>query len=212
MLDLDRLNELTATGARLVPATKTVPPEIINLLPQHGVFEAGENRVQEFLQKYPLVNGIKWHFIGRLQTNKVKYIVDKVEMIQSVDRVSLADEIEKHCAAIGKVMPVLIEVNCGEASKGGTDGEGVLSLADYVAKLPHLKLCGLMCVPPIGADESVYEEVHRLYIRVKRDYPDTDVLSMGMSADYEIALRHGANMIRPGRALFGERIYNKEAK
>ena len=191
----------------LIAATKTVPSEIINTLPSLGITIAGENRVQELLSKYDDVKGISWHFIGRLQRNKVKYIVDKVDMIHSVDSVALADEINKQCAKIGRIMSVLVEINMGEQAKGGVSIDEVIALADYVDSLPFLQLKGVMCVLPIAADEQMYQSVYEIFDKLKHKYNHANVLSMGMSGDYITAVKHGANMVRLGSCLFGQRIY-----
>lgn len=193
----------------IVAATKTVAPEIISSLPSLGIYIAGENKVQELLFKYELVKGVTWHFIGRLQRNKVKYIVDKVDMIHSVDSAELADEIEKRCAKANRQMKVLVEVNDGEEAKGGISPEGLLPLCDHIASLPHLSLKGIMCVMPKNADEAMYDDVHALFMRVKDRHSGADILSLGMSGDYEVAVRHGANMVRLGSCLFGQRVYDK---
>lgn len=209
----DKIENLKAElprGIRIVPATKTVPPETVNLLPEAGIFEAGENKVQELLEKFDKVQGINWHFIGNLQTNKVKYIVDKVIMIQSVDRKELAEEINKRCAKIGKVMDVLIEINIGrEPSKGGVMMENFDELKDFILQKSNLKLKGIMSVLPIGAPEQLYSELKSISTALKREVPDADIISAGMSDDYAIAVRCGANMIRPGSMLFGKRNYAK---
>ena len=192
----------------IVAATKTVPAEIVSSLPGHGITIAGENRVQELLSKYDSVSGVTWHFIGRLQRNKVKYIADKVAMIHSLDSNALADEINRQCAKIGKVMPVLVEVNMGEESKGGVDIGSVMALCEYADSLPQLELKGLMCVMPIGATEEMYDKLTEVFGKVKDRFPGADVLSAGMSGDYETAVRHGANMVRLGSCLFGQRVYN----
>ena len=191
----------------IIAATKTVPSEIINKLPSLGVFIAGENRVQELLSKYNDVKGVSWHFIGRLQRNKVKYIVDKVDMIHSVDSVALADEINKQCAKIGRIMPVLVEINMGEEAKGGVSIDDAVSLADYVESLQQLQLGGIMCVLPIDASEQMYKCVYEIYKKVNHKYNHANVLSMGMSGDYITAVKYGANMVRLGSCLFGQRIY-----
>ncbi len=191
----------------IVAATKMVAPEIISTLPENGVSIAGENKVQELLSKYDKVSGVVWHFIGRLQRNKVKYIVDKVDMIQSVDSIQLADEINKQCAKIAKIMPVLVEINMGEESKGGVSFENVFELVDYVERLPQLKLNGIMSVLPINAEVAMYDRIYELFCQVRAKYSHADVLSVGMSADYQIAVEHGANMVRLGSCLFGQRIY-----
>lgn len=191
----------------IVAATKMVAPEIISTLPENGISIAGENKVQELLSKYDKVSGVVWHFIGRLQRNKVKYIVDKVDMIQSVDSIQLADEINKQCAKIAKIMPVLVEINLGEESKGGVSFENVFELVDYVEGLPQLKLNGIMSVLPINAEAAMYDKIYELFCQVRAKYSHADVLSVGMSADYQIAVEHGANMVRLGSCLFGQRIY-----
>lgn len=149
----------------VVAATKTVSADRINLLPELGITNIGENRVQELLDKYEALDREKFkiHFIGKLQTNKVKYIADKVDMIHSVESLKLAEEISKRCEKIGKVMDVLIEVNVGrEESKSGVMPEDVYDLADAVSRLPYIRLCGLMAIPPkpeyISADDPDFDE------------------------------------------------------
>ena len=210
--NIAKLNaDIASTGKEVtvVAATKTVPAEIINLLPSYGILAAGENKVQELLSKYNDVKGITWHFIGRLQRNKVKYIADKVDMIHSVDSFELAEEIEKRCCKIDKIMNVLVEINTGsEASKGGVSYDEVEGLCERIQGLPHLKLRGLMGVFPIGADESAYARLGASYDLLKDKFA-FDCLSAGMSADYMTAIKYGANLIRPGSCLFGQRNYNK---
>ncbi len=196
---------------KIVAATKTVECERINLLPSLGISVAGENKVQELLDKYERCNGVEWHFIGNLQTNKVKYIIDKVSLIHSLDRVSLADEIDRQAAKAKKTVDALIEVNIGrEVSKGGVLEEDLLGLEDHVLSKKNIRLKGLMAVLPIGADESLYARMKELYDGLRQRVGEQiDTLSMGMSGDYEIAVRAGANMIRLGSVLFGNRVYNK---
>ncbi len=221
----------------VVAATKTVSAERINLLADCGITNIGENRVQELLDKYDKIDKDKFtfHFIGKLQTNKVKYIVDKVDMIHSVDSMKLAEEINKRCEKIGKRMKVLIEVNVGkEESKSGVMPEDVGELAQGIAALPFVELCGLMAIPPkpeyVRADDPDFDEKSQknkeianyfqivkqisLDIYLKRvdnsnvhDY-NMRILSMGMSQDYREAIVGGSTMIRPGRILFGERDGN----
>ena len=160
--------------------------------------------------KYKPIDGLSWHFIGALQTNKVKYIVDKVDLIHSVDRIELAQEINRRCAKINKVMPILIEVNVGgEENKSGINPEELFVFVENIRDLPNIKICGLMTVMPKHAEEDLYKRMYALYVRLKEIYPSLPVkwLSMGMSGDYKIALKNGANMIRLGTALFGERVY-----
>lgn len=201
----------TADDIKIIAATKTVECERINLLPSCGITVAGENRVQELVDKYDFCKNIEWHFIGNLQTNKVKYIIDKVTLIHSLDRESLADEIDKQAAKIGKTIDALIEVNLGrEESKGGVYEEHLGKLVDYVSGKKNIRLKGLMMVMPIGAVESLYKKAKELYDELKsRAGEQINTLSMGMSGDYEIAVRSGANLIRLGSALFGKRVYDK---
>ena len=194
----------------IVCATKTRSAEIINALPSYSLNIAGENKVQELLEKYDAVSkDIEWCIIGQLQTNKVKYIIDKVSMIESVDRVSLADEIDKQAKKHNLKMKVLVEVNAGEEeSKGGVKISDLDQILSYVASKENLVLCGIMSVFPIGADESLYEKVEQAYNLYKDKYA-LSVLSMGMSNDYITAVKHGATEVRLGSALFGARDYTK---
>ena len=204
-----------SSEATLVLATKTVSQEVlVGLSEARSPVIFGENKVQELLEKYFTAPSVTWHFIGRLQTNKVKYIVDKVSMIQSVDSLRLAEEIEKRASKIDKRMDVLIEVNIGEEeSKGGVPLSELDGLIEAVNAMPHLRFRGLMSVLP-NAEESLliplYAELKRTFDRVREKYgPDVRYLSAGMSGDYALALENGSNMVRIGSAVFGERIYNK---
>ncbi|MBQ7227591.1 MAG: YggS family pyridoxal phosphate-dependent enzyme [Clostridia bacterium] len=219
MLTEERLNEFEVKklidvvksaphAVKIVAATKTRTAEEINGLKKFGITAMGENRVQELLSKYDELDMPEVHFIGALQTNKVKYIVDKVCMIQSVDRLELALEIEKRCAKINKVMDVLIEVNYGEEeNKSGCPAGETIGLAREISALPHLRIKGLMTVLPIDAKDEMYSGMKMLSDELKEIYPEAEYLSMGMSDDYEKAISYGANMIRPGTALFGARVY-----
>ncbi len=193
----------------IVGATKTVPAETINKLPSLGITIAGENRVQELLEKYDAVSGIEWHLIGALQTNKVKYIIDKVKLIHSVDRESLADEIDRQAKKHGLVMPVLVEINVGrEENKSGVMPEKALELLEYVNGKANLALKGVMTVFPIDAPDDVYEQFSAFANLAKQKY-GTTIVSAGMSGDYEKAIRYGANLVRLGSVIFGKRIYNQ---
>ena len=193
---------------KIVPATKTRSAEEINELLSFGITAMGENRVQELLSKYEQLKLPEIHFIGALQTNKVKYIVDKVCMIQSLDRLELAKEIEIRSAKIGKIMDVLIEVNYGEEErKSGIKPNELFTFARELTKFPHLRIKGLMTVLPINAPDEMYSGMKELFDRLKDIVPTAEYLSMGMSDDYEKAIAYGANMIRPGTALFGKRNY-----
>ena len=194
----------------IVCATKTRSSEIINSLPSYSLYIAGENRVQELLEKYDQIDkNIELRIIGQLQTNKVKYIIDKVAMIESVDRTSLADEIDKQAKKHGLKMKVLVEVNAGEEeNKGGVFLSSLEDMLSYVKGKENLELCGIMSVFPIGADESLYEKVKQAYDKYKQKY-NLSILSMGMSNDYITAVKHGATEVRLGSALFGARDYTK---
>jgi len=195
----------------ILAVTKNHSTDEINEAIDLGITDIGENRVQELLQKYDDVKkGVRWHIIGHLQTNKVKYIADKVCMIHSVDSVKLATEIDKQCKKINKVMDILIEVNSGEENKNGVKPEEVFELIKEVSGLPNVKIKGLMTMAPLGADDAKLEEVfsslYNLSVDIKNkkyDNVSMEHLSMGMSNDYMAAILHGATIIRPGRSLFG---------
>lgn len=202
----------------LLAATKTVAPEYINQAIHCGLRFIGENRVQELVDKYDrleLQHGVSAHMIGRLQTNKVKYIVDKVDCIQSVDSIKLAGEISRLSARIGRKMPVLVEVNIGEeANKGGVLPEKLEDFLMEIAALPGIEITGLMAIPPICAEKT---ELCNYFLRMQKYFIDIgakkidnvsmNCLSMGMSSDYEDAILCGSTMVRVGSALFGQRIY-----
>jgi pyridoxal phosphate enzyme (YggS family) len=193
---------------KIVAATKTKDAQTVNALYDCGIRIIGENRVQEFLQKYPELNpNFETHFIGRLQTNKVKYIIDKVSLIHSLDRISLAEEIDKRAHQTGKKAEVLIEVNFGEQSKGGVESDKVLDFYKEVSeKYDNIIVRGLMSVMPVNAPDEMYLQLRRLYDILKTQSNNIKYLSAGMSDDYLKAIRYGANMIRLGRVLLGERI------
>ena len=214
---LAEVARLSCGKATLVLATKTVEKELLmSLAESRSDLIYGENRVQELLAKYFEKEGLAWHFIGRLQTNKVKYIVDKVSLIQSVDSLRLATEIEKRAAAIGKIMDILLEVNVGgEESKGGVSIADFFPLLESIKMMPHLRLRGLMSVLPNEQEEVIaplYARLRELYeaaSQIKSKNFDLCYLSAGMSGDYPIALAHGSNMVRIGSAVFGARHYDK---
>ena len=199
----------------IMAVTKTVPPEVVNEAIGCGLHLLGENRVQEYMDKrdsYHL-DGCSVHFIGSLQTNKVKYIIDKVDMIQSVNSLKLAAEIQKRAAACGKIMDVLLEVNIGEEeSKSGIMPADLDELAKRVCDMPNLRLSGLMAIPPFDAGEQesreYFSRMNHLFLDMKAkklDNSDVRVLSMGMSGDFETAIECGANLVRLGTILFGKR-------
>ena len=204
--------------ARLLAATKTVPPEMINFAIDQGVDLIGENRVNELLEKYEFIDRsrVQIHFIGALQTNKVKYIIDKVDMIQSVDRESLALEIERQAAKRNIVMPILAEVNIGnEATKSGVSPEQAMEFCEFLNTLPHVKLCGLMAIPPKCENSENNREyfckMRKIFIDISSKNVDNnimDILSLGMSDDYLTAVECGSNLVRVGSSIFGKRNYN----
>lgn len=196
----------------LLLATKYATADEINYAHTLGVNKIGENRVQSLLEKYDALNrdGLDIHFIGSLQKNKVKYIIDKVSMIESLDSLPLAEEIERQAAKHEKVMDCLIEVNIGrEAQKGGVLPEDAPDFAEKLALFPHIRLCGIMTMAPKCDDPEDYRkyfrESYHIFIDIcekKLHNVDRHVLSMGMSRSFEAALAEGANLIRVGRAAF----------
>lgn len=202
----------------MLAATKTVPVEVINHAIKSGVKYIGENRVQEFLsKKEQLLPDAHRHFIGHLQTNKVKDIVGEVEMIESVHSLKLAAEINRLCENLGKTMDILLEVNIGnEESKSGFSAEELEENLLKISKLPFIKVKGLMTIPPIcdNNEKSMqyFEKMSKLFIDIRakiKDNIDMVYLSMGMSGDFEEAIRSGANIVRIGTSLFGQRDYSK---
>lgn len=191
----------------LIAASKNQPPESLLMLASEGsVTVFGENKVQEYMTKKD--TGLTFDIIGRLQTNKVKYVVGNVRLIQSVDRFELLQEIEKKAEKRGIIQSVLMEVNSGgEENKGGVLPENIRSFAELFLDCPHVKLEGIMAVAPI-ADENtlrrLFENVREKFELLKTDLSGIKYLSMGMSEDYETAIKCGSNMVRLGRALFGE--------
>ncbi len=201
---------------RLMAVTKTVAPEKINEAIKAGCDLLGENKVQELLEKYESYDkSAEIHFIGRLQTNKVKYIVDKVSMIESVDSLKLAEEIERRCSKINKVMDILLEVNIAdEESKGGFSAEEVVEISEKIGDFPHLRLRGIMTIGRFGAEieetRQYFKKMRHLLVDIKAKNIDNiyiNILSMGMSADYELAVSEGATIVRVGQGLFGARKY-----
>ena len=177
-------------GVTIVAAVKTQPKELIEQVVRAGLIDnIGDNRVQEFMANYDPALKVNRHFIGRLQTNKVKYIIDKVCLIHSLDRDDLAYEIDRQARKHSLTADCLVEVNIGsEISKGGVEPEEALSFAESVKKYPH-----------------------SLFLDMKERFDGIDILSCGMTNDYELAVTYGgSNMIRPGRVLFGDRVYKTE--
>lgn len=202
----------------IMAVTKTVPPETVNLTFDLGISLIGENRVQEYLSKKDsyrktTADGapVRRHFIGHLQTNKVKYIIDDMDMIQSVDSLKLAQEINRLAIAHNKVMDVLCEVNIGgEDSKSGVSPDELIPLLEQIAPMEGLRIRGLMTIPPPADSDIFLGRMEELFNNVReRELHNVDmsVLSMGMTHDYKDAVKHGSTIVRIGTGLFGARNY-----
>ena len=197
----------------LVGATKTISVDVINQAIEYGLEVVAENKVQEFRDKTDLIKGAKQHFIGHLQTNKVKYLVGKVELIHSVDSIHLAEEIDRQALKKGVVQDILIEINVGgELSKSGFSLQTAKdNIDEIIARLPNVKIRGLMAMLPHSENEdllvSLFKDMRKLYDDLNKQGYNLTYLSMGMSSDYELAIENGSNMIRLGRTIFGERNY-----
>lgn len=200
----------------LLAATKTVDIDVINHAIESGIKFIGENRVQEFLSKFEGYSPVHKHFIGHLQTNKVKDIVDKVELIHSVDSYRLAQEISRQAVKRGITVDILLEINIGdEPSKSGFTYKESTVAVEKISLLDGVKIKGLMAIPPIcensEQNRSYFAKMKKLFVDIgdkKIDNSSMDILSMGMSDDYETAIEEGANMVRLGTVLFGRRNYN----
>ena len=207
----------TRADVRLMAVTKTVEPLFINHAIACGVDLIGENKVQEFLGKQPFLNleGVEAHLIGHLQTNKVRQILPHVSMIQSVDSLKLAKEIDKQCEKIDKTMPCLIEVNiANEESKTGLPQEELEGLLEEMSRMEHVRVDGLMTIPPICEEKEklcdYFYKMHEMFVdigRKKIDNINMQILSMGMSSDYAEAIECGATLVRIGSSIFGPRLY-----
>lgn len=198
---------------RIMAVTKTVSPERINHAIGLGIDLLGENRVQEYMDKRESYSPAEVHFIGALQTNKVKYIIDKISMIHSVDNMRLAAEIDRRAEQHGLVMDILTEINIGEEeTKSGISAQSAMEFCGEISELKNVRLRGLMCIPPPGCEESVFASMQELFEKIRSNYQNRDnvqfdTLSMGMSGDYKAAAKHGATIVRIGSALFGHRVY-----
>lgn len=201
----------------LIAVSKTKPVEMLSTIYNQGIRDFGENKVQEMCDKMEQSpSDIRWHMIGHLQTNKVKYIVGHTTLIHSVDSLHLAKEIEKQAEKKDVTVDILVEVNIAEEeSKFGIHKEETYELVRQIAALPHVHICGLMTIAPYVENP----EDNRMYFRGIRqlsvdiaeqniDNVDMDVLSMGMTGDYMVAIEEGATMVRVGTGIFGERNYN----
>ena len=195
-------------NVEIMAVTKTVPPEVVNWVFDMGLDLLGENRVQEFQSKKDIyLPQARVHFIGHLQTNKVKYIINDMDMIQSVDSIRLGQEIDRLAAANNRIMDILCEVNIGgEESKDGVAPEELKGLLDELSALKHINIRGLMTIPPPSDSDIFLGRMAELYGSLKDEY-GMDTLSMGMTHDYVQAVRHGSTLVRIGSGLFGARIY-----
>jgi len=200
----------------LISVSKTKPVSMLQEAYDAGSRDFGENKVQEIMDKVPqLPSDIRWHMIGHLQRNKVKYIVDKVALIHSVDSLRLAETIEHEAAKHNVTVPVLIEVNVAqEESKFGLKTEEVLSLVESVAAFPHIHIEGLMTIAPYVEDpeenRGIFRQLKKLSVDIATkniNNVNMSVLSMGMTGDYQVAVQEGATMVRVGTGIFGERNY-----
>lgn len=196
---------------RIMAVTKTVPPEAINHAIELGMDLLGENRVQEYLSKADFYDkSAEVQFIGHLQTNKVKYIINSVSMIQSVDSLKLGQEISRLAVKNGRTMDILCEVNIGgEDSKSGVAPTELSELISQLSELEGLHLRGLMTIPPPSDSDIFLGRMKELYDKVSSQYPDMDTLSMGMTHDYAEAIKFGSTLVRIGTGLFGARDYSK---
>jgi pyridoxal phosphate enzyme (YggS family) len=203
-------------GVRLVAVSKTLPAIAVDEAARCGQLLFGENYVQELAAKSAdVTERIEWHFIGHLQSNKVKQIAGLVSMVHSVDRLSLAEEIDRQWGRAGKVCDILVQVNIArEATKSGAGAGELFELVRDIARLPHVRVMGLMTMPPFFDDPEgarpYFRELKRLAVAIAAmgiDGVAMDELSMGMSGDFEVAIEEGATLVRVGSAIFGERQY-----
>ena len=209
---IDALSREVGREITLLAATKTRNKEEIQTVISHGVRFVGENKADELCRKFSenAYEGAELHFIGTLQSNKAKMLVGKVALIHSLCTESAALAIEKAASSLSLMQDVLIEIHVGiEETKSGLPLEEAENFASFLGTLPHIRLRGLMCVPPVGEDPAPYfDAVQKTFTAMKEKYA-LDVLSMGMSSDFEAAIRHGATMVRIGTGLFGERDYSR---
>lgn len=206
------VNEVT-----LIAVSKTKPYTAIEEALPTGVRDYGENKVQELCDKYEILpKDIKWHMIGHLQRNKVKYLVGKVFLIHSVDSIRLAEQIEKEYAKTDEIANILIEVNMAqEESKFGITSEETEQLVREIAKFPHIRIKGLMTIAPYTdnpeSNRVYFRNMKKLSVDIENkniDNVSMSVLSMGMTGDYQVAVEEGATLVRVGTGIFGERNYN----
>lgn len=207
-----------AKDVTLIAVSKTKPVSMLLEIYDHGCRNFGENKVQELVDKYEVMpKDIQWHMIGHLQRNKVKYIIDKVALIHSVDSLRLAEEISKEAVKKNVEVDILIEVNVAmEESKFGTTASETLNLVEEVSKLPGIHIKGLMTIAPYvenpEENRQYFAQLKQLSVDISAKNIDNvtmDVLSMGMTGDYEVAVSEGATLVRVGTGIFGERHYTE---
>lgn len=195
--------------SRLIAVSKTKPAASVAQAYQTGQRAFGENYVQELVSKateLQQLEGIEWHFIGPIQSNKTKDIAQYADWVHSVERLKIAERLSAQRPLAKAPLQVLLQVNIsGEASKSGIDAADLMNLADQVAKLPKLQLKGLMAIPEPGKGAQAFEQMQKLSLQLQQQHPDAKELSMGMSDDWQEALRFGSTMIRLGTAIFGAR-------
>ncbi|MFV0528108.1 MAG: YggS family pyridoxal phosphate-dependent enzyme [Lachnospiraceae bacterium] len=201
----------------LLAVSKTKPVEALQEIYNAGVRDFGENKVQEIRDKRPLLpEDIHWHMIGHLQRNKVKYIADSVTLIHSLDSLRLASSIDQEAAKANRIIPVLIEVNvAAEDSKFGLSPDDTVAFIESISELPHIKISGLMTIAPYVANPEdnrrIFHDLKKLSVDIigkNINNISMDVLSMGMSGDYQVAIEEGATIVRVGTGIFGERDYS----
>jgi pyridoxal phosphate enzyme (YggS family) len=202
---------------KIIAVTKNIAPDKIIEAIDAGIVDLGENRVQELQDKINTINALKknanWHMIGHLQRNKVKYLIDSVDMIHSLDSIELATETDKRAQKANRIIDVLVQVNiAGEKSKFGIYEDRVMDFVKKVSKCKNIKVKGLMTIAPLVQDPEdarfVFKQLRKIFIDISReniDNIDMDYLSMGMSNDFEVAIEEGANIVRIGTAIFGKR-------
>lgn len=204
----------------LIAVSKTKPNEMIEEAYEYGTREFGENKAQEMKLKYEVLpKDIQWHYIGHLQTNKVKYVVGRAAMIHSVDSIRLAEEISHESVKKDVMSKILLEVNVAEEeSKFGLKREEVEEAVRMISKLPQIQICGLMTIAPFVENQEenrkIFRDLKQLLVDINSkniDNIDMNVLSMGMTGDYEVAIEEGATHVRVGTGIFGERNYEKQS-
>lgn len=205
-------NNRDKESLQIMAVTKTVDPHLINIAIENGITLLGENRVQEYLSKKDqYLDNATVHFIGNLQSNKVKYIINNVDMIESVSSLKLAKEINKYSVKENIKKNILLEVNIGkECNKSGFLVQDLQYALEEISQMSNIKVNGLMCIPPKTDVERFFYEMEKIFIDIqskKLDNIDMSILSMGMSNDYKLAIKYNSNIIRIGTALFGRRNY-----